>query len=280
MGRFDNQVAFITGGARGQGRSHALALANEGADVALFDFVPGTARSTDYDMPTPEDFKATQNAVEATGRRCLTIQGDVRNTEEVQNAVNRTVSELGGLDIAIANAGIFVLAPAVETTDQMWNDVIDTNLSGVYRTVQAAAKQMSEKGKGRIITISSMAGRTAFPNAVAYTAAKFGVIGLTKTFALELGKDTDITVNAICPTNVNTTMIRDSANAAKLFTGKDNPSEDEIEAGASSFTAQDVPWVEPEDVTEAVLFLAGPGARYITGEALTVSAGQIAQNAA
>lgn len=280
MSRFDNQVVFITGGARGQGRSHAVAFAKEGADVAVLDSVQGSSSLLEYDLPTRDDLDATKQEVEACGRRCLAIEGDVRSTEQVQEAVRRTVDELGGLDIAVANAGIFALHPATETDDRMWQEVIDINLSGVFRTVRAAAKHMSDQGSGRIITISSMAGRMAFPNAVAYVSAKFGVIGLTKTFAAELGEQ-GVTVNAICPTNVATPMVTENAAAARLFTGgEENPSEQEVEEGAAAFTQQGIPWVQPEDITDAVLFVAGPGAKRITGEALTVSAGQIAMNVA
>ncbi|MBS7548933.1 SDR family NAD(P)-dependent oxidoreductase [Dietzia sp. Marseille-Q0999] len=166
--------------------------------------------------------------------------GDVRKSQDVDDAVAKTVEEFGGLDIVIANAGIFALAPASDMSDDVWSDVIDINLSGVFRTVRAAARQMQEAGTaGRIITISSMAGRMAFPNAVAYTSAKFGVIGMTKTFAEDLGTS-GITVNAVCPTNVNTPMIRENPDAHALFTGKDDPSEEEIQEGAKQFTSEPV----------------------------------------
>ncbi|MEZ0494086.1 mycofactocin-coupled SDR family oxidoreductase [Kineococcus sp. TBRC 1896] len=279
VGRFHDQVVFITGGARGQGRAHALAFAREGADIALLDAVEGSSMTVRYDLPTSEDLQRTQEEITALGRRCLAFEGDVRDTAHVQEAVRRTVDELGRLDVAVANAGVFALAPAVDTNDEVWDDVLDINLSGVFRTVRAAAGHMSANGGGSIVTIASMAGRMAFPNAVAYVSAKWGVIGMTKTFAAELGEQ-GVTVNAVCPTNVETPMLTDNPDAARLFTGQEDPSREEVEQGAAAFTEQGIPWVQPEDVTEAVLFLAGPGARHITGEALTVSAGQIATNAA
>lgn len=278
--KFENKTVLITGGARGQGRNHALAFAARGANVALLDSIEGEIPSASYDMATREDLDQTRVDVEKAGAKCLTVVGDVRKTQDVDDAVAKTVEEFGGVDIVIANAGIFALAPATDVSDDVWSDVIDINLSGVFRTVRAAARHMKDAGTaGRIITISSMAGRMAFPNAVAYTSAKFGVIGMTKTFAEDLGAS-GITVNAVCPTNVNTPMIRDNPDAHALFTGKDNPSEEEIKEGAEQFTSQGVPWVEPDDITNAVLFLAADTSRYITGEALTVSAGQINANAA
>lgn len=279
MGRFDGQTVFITGGARGQGRSHAIAFAKEGADISILDATEGGSGPTAYDLATRDDMEATKKAVEDCGKRCLAIDGDVRSSEQVDDAVRRTVDELGGLDVAIANAGVFVLSPAVEYDDETWNDVIDVNVNGVFRTLRSAGKHMKEQGSGRLITISSIAGRMAFPNAAAYVASKWAVIGMTKTFAAELGTS-GVTVNTVCPTNVDTPMITENPDAAQLFTGKDQPTEDEVREGASQFTQQGVPWVQPEDITEAVLFLASPGAQRITGEALTVSAGQIAMNAA
>ncbi|NQX37186.1 mycofactocin-coupled SDR family oxidoreductase [Herbiconiux sp. VKM Ac-2851] len=280
MTDFTGKTVFITGGARGQGRSHALAFADRGANIVILDSVEGASDSIAYDLPTQDDLDATQRDIEAKGVRCLALTGDVRHSEHIESAVKQAVSEFGSLDVTIANAGIFALRPAVETDDALWDDVIAINLSGVFRTVRAAAAQVKDSGvAGRIITIASMAGRMEFPNAVAYVAAKWGVIGLTKTFAAELGQ-TGTTVNVVCPTNVDTTMVTDNPDAATLFTGKDDPSEEEVEKGAAQFTKQGIPWVEPEDVTAAVLFLASPEARYITGEALTVSGGQIADNVA
>lgn len=279
MSRFENKVVLITGGARGQGRTHAIAFAREGAHIALLDAVEGSSPSVTYDLPTSEDLQAVKEEVEEHGVRCLTIEADVRETDQVDDAVRRTVDELGGLDVAVANAGIFALDAATETTDDIWGDVLDINLSGVFRTNRAVARHMAEQGHGRVVNISSMAGRMAFPQAVAYVSPKFGVVGLSKVFAAELGEK-GVTVNAVCPTNVDTPMVRENTDAATLFTGEDDPTEEEIEEGAQQFTQQGVPWVQPEDVTAAVLFLASDEARFITGEALTVSAGQIAMNVA
>jgi len=185
MGKLDGKVAFITGGARGQGRSHALLFAEEGADIAVFD-IASNIGTAPYELSRPEDLEHTAKLVQDRGRRCLTITGDVRNTEHVTAAVAQTVAELGQIDILLANAGICGFGKFWEISDDMWDDMIGTDLTGVFKAMRAVVPHMIERGGGRIVATSSMGGRMGNPNLAHYVAAKWGVIGLVKTLALEV----------------------------------------------------------------------------------------------
>ncbi|MBA2348014.1 MAG: mycofactocin-coupled SDR family oxidoreductase, partial [Solirubrobacterales bacterium] len=201
----EGQVAFITGAARGQGRNHALRLAERGVDIIALD-INASIGTVAYDGPTAEDLAETVRLVEATGRRILAREADVRDVDAVRAVVDEGVDAFGRLDIAIPNAGIASIASAREMSDQMWKDMIDINLNGAWHGVTAALPHMKADGTGgSIVLVGSVASFKGLPNLVHYVTAKHGIIGMTKTLAAELGPER-IRVNAVCPTNVDTPM--------------------------------------------------------------------------
>jgi SDR family mycofactocin-dependent oxidoreductase len=271
-GRVEGKVAFITGAARGQGRSHAIRLAQEGADIIGIDLCK-QIESVPYPMATHADLDETVRQVEALGRRIVVTQADVRDYEEVKAALDVGVAELGRLDIVSANAGIFSVGPTAELPEQTWQDMIDVNLTGVWHTAKAAIPHLVEGGNGgSIIITSSGAGLKGFPGFAHYVSAKHGVVGLMRTLALELAPH-NIRVNTIHPTNVDTPMIQNEA-VYKLFVPDvESPTPDDFARAAREMQALDIPWVEPIDISNALLFLASDEARYITGITLPVDAG-------
>ena len=278
MGKLDGRVALITGGARGQGRSHALTFAREGASIVVCD-IAEQVETVPYTMANDDQLAETAKLVEEFDQRCLAIKADVRDTAAVQRVVDQTMNEFGRLDILIANHGILSLTPVADMTDEQWNDVVDTDLTGVFKSMRAVIPHMVEQGWGRIIATASMAGRTGLPTVAHYCAAKWGVIGLTKSVAREVA-DRGVTVNCICPTNVDTDMIHNQAFYQLFAPGVENPTREQAVPGFQSLNAIPVPWIEPRDISEAMLFIASEEARYITGEALHVSAGWNAFNTA
>ena len=271
-GRVEGKVAFITGVARGQGRSHAIRLAQEGADIIgvdLLEPIPGAP----YDGATQEDLDDTVQQVEALDRRIITTKADVRDFDGLKAAVDAGVAELGRLDIVSANAGI---STAMMPTDQLdeatWQNMIDTNLTGVWHTAKATIPHLKTGGRGgSIIMTSSEAGIRGYANIAHYVSAKHGVVGLMRTLAMELAPDS-IRVNSIHPTQVDTPMIQNAA-TYDLFTGKQGSSKDEFADASRAVIALPIPWVEAVDISNAVLFLASDEARYITGVPLPVDGG-------
>lgn len=265
MGLLDGQVALITGGARGQGRSHAVALAAEGADIVACD-VPRSMSTPTYPLATVDDLNITAKLVENQGRRCLPIALDVRDAVEVDAAFDRTIEGFGRVDIVVANAGIVATAPLVDVSDQAWDELVSTNLTGVFHTLRAAIPPMRERRYGRIVVTSSMGGRMGIPDLAAYNATKWGIIGLAKSVALEVAKER-ITVNVVCPTTTQTPMVQPDPDA-------DIP--DELVKRFLRTNPLPVPWLQPEDVTRAVLYLvADPGV--ITGSVLEIGLGSSAR---
>jgi SDR family mycofactocin-dependent oxidoreductase len=261
MGALDGRVAFVTGGARGQGRAHALALAAEGADIAIAD-VPGPMTSLTYPLGTEEDLRGTAKDVEELGGRCLPITMDVRDPAVVGAAVEETVSRLGSLDIVVANAGIVSTGPLEEVTDEIWHQLVDTNLTGAFHMLRAAIPVMRRQRFGRIVVTSSMGGRMGIPELAAYNATKWGVIGLAKSVALEVAKE-GITVNVICPTTVQTPMVQPE--------GADDVPDDLVRRMMRANPIPQ-PWLAPEDVSRGLLYLVtDPGV--ITGSVLEIGLG-------
>jgi SDR family mycofactocin-dependent oxidoreductase len=277
MGRFDGKTVFITGGARGQGRSHAVAFAREGADIVVCDAV-APIDTVPYDLPTPDDLDETVRQVEDLDRRCVAEQADVRDHAAVESVVERGIAQFGKIDICLANAGIFTFSTIADMDDTTWNTMIDVNLTGVFHTLRAVLPSMREQGSGRIIATSSMAGKMGFANVGHYVATKWGVIGLVKSLAQEVAAE-GITVNAICPTGVATTMIHNDAAYRLFLPDMENPTKEDAEPAFAGLNAIPIPWVEVEDISNAMMFLASDDARYITGETLAVAAGQNATNA-
>lgn len=272
-GRVEGKVAFISGAARGQGRSHAVRLAEEGADIIAFD-VAGPVPHQGTPVATPEDLAETVRLVEALDRRIIAAQADARDTTAVTALVDDGVAQLGRLDIVVANAGIQGdPGPVAETSTEVWQAVLDTNLTGVYNTVRAGIPHLIAGGAGGSITItSSSIALKPVPNLAPYGAAKSGLVGLMKTLALELAEHS-IRVNSIHPTTVRTPMLINSVNFQLFRPDLEDPTLEDVEPIYSSLNALPIPFVEAIDISNALLFLASDEARYITGVTLPVDAG-------
>jgi SDR family mycofactocin-dependent oxidoreductase len=272
MGRVDGKVALVTGAARGQGRSHALRLAEEGAEIVAVD-ICDQIQTVEYQMARPDDLNETVRRIEDLDRRVVARQADVRELGQVEAAVQQGLSEFGHIDIVCANAGIFSTAPSWELSAQAWQDMIDVNLTGVFNTVRAVIPSMIERGQGgSIILTSSTAGIRGFTNFSHYTAAKHGVVGLMRSLTNELAPHR-IRVNTVNPTSVNTDMIQNDMVYRLFRPDLDKPTRQDFADAFTTLNALPVPWVEPIDVSNAVLFLASDEARYVTGITLPVDAG-------
>jgi SDR family mycofactocin-dependent oxidoreductase len=270
----EGKVAFVTGAARGQGRSHAIRLAQEGADIIAVDLA-GQIDSVPYPMATPDDLAETVKEVEALDRRIIATQADIRDFGALKTAVEEGVAQLGRLDIVAANAGIASFGPAVDLTDQTWQDMIDVNLTGVWHTVKAAVPSIRAGGRGgSIILTSSAAGLKAYANASHYVSAKHGVVGLMRTLALELAPDM-IRVNSLHPTQVNTPMVMNEDTFRLFDPGAEHPTVESFRPISQAMNALPIPWVEPVDISNALLWLASDEARYVTGVTLPVDAGAV-----
>jgi SDR family mycofactocin-dependent oxidoreductase len=275
-GRVAGKVAFVTGAARGQGRSHALRLAQEGADIIAVD-IASQIGTVPYAMATPEDLDETVRQVEALDRRIVAAQVDVRDFGGLSKALDEGVAQLGRLDIVSANAGISSFGTLEQLTDETWNDMIAVNLTGVWHTIKAAVPHIRAGGRGgSVILTSSVAGLMGVQNIGHYVAAKHGIVGIMRTAALELAKD-NIRVNSVHPTAVDTDMIQNAA-TYQLF-APDLPSperaKDVLAARFAAMNVLPVPWVEPVDISNAVLWLASDEARYVTGLEVRIDAGQM-----
>ena len=271
-GRVEGKVGFITGAARGQGRSHAVRLAEEGADIIAVD-ICAQIGSVPYEMATPADLAETVREVESLDRRIVAAEADVRDYAALKAALDDGVAQLGGLDIVSANAGIASFAPAADLEEATWQDMIDVNLTGVWHAAKAAIPHLIAGGRGgSIVLTSSTAGLVALPNMAHYVAAKHGVVGLMRTLALELAPHS-IRVNSVHPTGVNTPMVQNEPTMRVFLPGVENPTAEQYAKAMGALNALPIPWVEPRDVSNAVLFLASDEARYITGVTLPVDAG-------
>jgi (+)-trans-carveol dehydrogenase len=275
-GRVEGKVAFITGAARGQGRSHALRLAQEGADIIAID-IAAQIGSVPYDMATPADLAETVRQVEALDRRIVATQADVRDYDALKKAVDDGVAQLGRLDIVSSNAGIASYGTIEEITDEAWKDMIDVQLTGMWHAVKATIPHLRAAGGGSIILTSSDAGLFAIPNLAHYNSAKHGVVGLMRTAALELAPD-NIRVNSLHPTMVDTPMVNNEASYKLFRPDLEHPTKDDLRPAAQSLNALQIPWVEAVDISNALLFLASDEARYITGVTLPVDAGANLKN--
>jgi (+)-trans-carveol dehydrogenase len=271
-GRVAGKVAFITGAARGQGRSHAVRLAQEGADIIAADLCDEVA-SVGYPLATRQDLDETARQVAALGQRVIAIQADVRDYLGLAKALSDAVAELGRLDIVSANAGILSHGTADSLTEASWQDMIDINLTGVWHTAKAAVPHLIASGRGGSIVLTSsgvvMKGTANFAH---YVSAKHGIVGLTRTMARELAPHW-IRVNALHPGNVDTAMLRNPETLRLFRPDLENPTVDDVTAAFQATNAMPVPWVESVDISNALLFLASDEARYVTGVSLPVDAG-------
>ncbi|WP_020109232.1 mycofactocin-coupled SDR family oxidoreductase [Nocardia sp. 348MFTsu5.1] len=271
----DGQVALITGAARGQGRSHALAFAELGADIVVCDRCEDRP-AVGYPLATEADLDETVRLVRSTGRRCIGVRADTADRSAMNALVERAESEFGRVDIAVANAGVAVAAPIQSMTDDQWAEVIGSNLTGVFNTVAAVSGGMMQRGYGRIVTISSMLGRAGNTSMSGYAASKWGVIGLTKSASLDLAPF-GITVNAVAPGNISTPMIHNDALYSAMRPDLDHPTAEDVAPVFQSLHAQPVPWLEAEEITRVVLFLAARGSSHISGTVIPVDAGNAAR---
>lgn len=274
MGLLEGKVAFVTGAARGQGRSHARRLAEEGADIIAIDAC-ATQDWLTYDLGSEADLALTVKEVEALGRRIVASRADVRDLAAVRAALDNGVAALGGrLDIVCANAAIISApAPTWEMDVEQWRELIDVNLTGVFITVKAAIPHMIAAGNGGSIALtSSGAALISGPGLADYKAAKAALLSLTRTLACELAEHV-IRVNAICPTAVDTPMIQNETLYRSFRPDLDNPGREDVKAGFAAMNLLPIPWIDPVDVSNAIVWLASDAARYITGITLPVDAG-------
>ncbi|WP_199723050.1 mycofactocin-coupled SDR family oxidoreductase [Halobellus sp. Atlit-38R] len=267
---FSGQVAFVTGAGRGQGRSHAVAYAEHGADVVVTGLSRGIETSQ-YPLATAEDLDETVRRVEATGQRALRLRVDVRDEAQVEAAVGRAVDEMGKIDILANNAGIWNVTDLVEMDERRWDELVDSNLKGAWLCAKHVGQHFINRGEGgRIVSTASTAGLVGSKGSGHYAAAKHGVVGLTKALALELA-EYDVTVNAVAPTGVATPMI--DGILETVGEGALNAVSD----ASGSMNVLDEQLIDPRDVTEAYLWLASDAARYVTGVTLPVDAGMLAK---
>jgi len=268
--RFKGKVVLVTGSARGMGRSHALGFAREGADVVVND-IARRMEHIPFSTGTEEQLTKTVREITASGVKAIAAKADVSDASEVKAMVDLAISEFGRIDILVNNAGTITVKPVVDMTEQEWDKVVNVNLKGTFLCCKYVVPHMVRHGYGRIINIASTEGLAGTPYISHYVAAKHGVVGFTKSLAQELGKHW-ITVNAICPGDVGTDLFFESAKGMPGFV-------DEISKlqGAYSvfpgFGEFEKPLINPEDITNAVLWLASEEARYVTGVALPVDAG-------
>jgi len=278
MGRVEGKVAFITGAARGQGRSHAVRLAEEGADIVAVDMCRDV-ETVGYGMAAPEDLRETARLVEKAGRRVVAVQGDVRERAQMVAAVERGVAELGGIDIVVAQAGVAAMTgqPGV----QAWIDGLDTNLLGTINAVHAALPHLGE-GASIIATGSAASFMNMLPQpgmpvgtdpgGASYTLSKRALSQFIHELALNLAPR-NIRANVVHPTNCNTAMLQSDPMYKAFRPDLENPTREDAELAFPGQQAMSIPYIEPVDVSHAVVYLASDEARYVTGVQLRVDAG-------
>ena len=274
-GRIEGKVAFVSGAARGQGRGHAVRLAQEGADIIAIDICKPVDNVV-YPAATPADLAETADLVKGYDRRIVTAEVDVRDYDALMAAVDSGVAQLGRLDIIVANAGIGNGGNKLhKIRENIWQDMIDINLSGVWKTVKAGVPHIlaGERG-GSIVLTGSVGAHKALAHTGHYIAAKHGVVGLMRAFAVELGQHR-IRVNSVHPSQVNTPMTMNDVTFKLFRPDLENPGPDDFAPFSQMMHTLPVPWVEAVDISNAVLFLASDESRYVTGVSLPVDAGAL-----
>ena len=274
-GELAGRVALVTGAARGQGRSHALALADAGADVVITDICCDIG-SVPYGLADEHDLTETAQLVEKLGRRALAIEADVRDRAAMEDVVARTTDQLGPIDIVVANAGICGFGRMPALTAEQWDDMLAVNLTGVFNTFRAVVPPMIERRHGRLVATSSGAGRTGTPNLSHYAATKWGLIGFVKSVALEVAAH-GITANVVCPSTVDTPMVHNEALYGLFAPDMATRTKDTVRPRYEAMNPMGVAWLDPVEITNAVMFLVSDRAGFISGETIEVSAGGSAQ---
>lgn len=272
MGKLDGKVAFITGAARGQGRSHAVRFAEEGANIIGVD-VSTQIDTVPYPTAQPGDLEETVRQVEAAGGRMLASEVDVRDLAALTKAADDGAAEFGRIDIVIANAGISSMAPTLEMDENTWQTMIDINLTGVWKTVRAAVPHIVAGGRGgSVVLTSSLAALMTNANIAHYTAAKAGMVGLMQVLAKELAPQ-NIRVNTVHPTTIATDMVLNDATYKLFRPDVENPTRQDFEEAASQMNPLPLPVPESIEITNAVMYLVSDDARYVTGNTHVVDAG-------
>ncbi len=278
----NGKAAIVTGAARGIGRAIAVALADAGADIMGIDIAAPASTETTYTPATKKDLDDTAKLVQAKQRRFIGVVADIRDMNAMNNAAAKAIKEFGKIDILIANAAIQTYMPVAQMNQKQWTDVIDVNINGTFNSVRAVVNQMITQKSGRIIMISSGQGRHGFKEASSYSASKWAIIGFMKSLALELAED-NITVNTVEPGLVDTPLTRNAGrwNLALKDAGEppqDNPKEEDvIAARLKTQSVQKIPWMQPEDVAPAVVFLCTDAAYRVTGATYDATAGDSAK---
>lgn len=276
MGRVDGKVAFITGAARGQGRSHAIALAREGANIIATDLCAPVA-SAPYDMGSRENLDETVRLVEEAGGKIIARVADVRDLEAMTAAVDEGVEAFGRLDIILGNAGVCTYGDVATMDEAKWQEMIDIDLTGVWKTVRAGVQHMIDaRNGGSIVLTSSTAGLRNLNQIGHYVAAKHGVTGLAKALANELAPH-NIRVNSIHPSNCRTPMMTNSGVRKMFRPDLEDPTLEDALDSYGTIHLLDTPWVEPEDVSAAILYLVSDDGRFVTGTQFAVDAGMLAK---
>ncbi|MFF2107078.1 SDR family NAD(P)-dependent oxidoreductase [Rhodococcus koreensis] len=278
MGFLDGQVVIVTGGARGQGRSHAVAAAREGADVVLVDRCADVA-SIKYPQAVESDLRETETLVRDCGVRALGIICDVADREQAARAFGQAYDQFGRIDVLIANAGVYGGGSIQDADHDVWDEVIGSNLTGVFHSMRAASPRMIEQGYGRIVVTVSNQGRTAVPGSVPYVASKWGAVGLVKAAAHDLAPF-GVTVNGVAPGNTSTKMVHNETLYRAMRPDLANPTWDDVEPTMRAHHVQPIALLEPGEITAAVMFLIGPGTPHITGSIIDVNAGTAARTTA
>jgi SDR family mycofactocin-dependent oxidoreductase len=263
-------AALVTGAARGQGRAHAVTLARLGYDVVCLDVPEGLTTLT-YETASDQDLQETCQLIEKLDRRAVPITADVRSAPALHQAID-AATELGDLSVVVANAGICSFASFEDITDEQWDEMIAVNLTGVFRTLRAAIPIMRAQGHGRLLATASMAGRGGSPHLAHYAATKAGVISLIKTLALELGAS-GVTANVLCPTTVDTPMVHNAPMYGLFAPDVTSPTKENVTPRYAAMNPMRVPWLEPQEVADAMAYLVSDAARHVSGLVFEVSSG-------